>query len=141
MRGIRAGVLAVGAAALLSTQAAYGASTVPSGVTIDPLVSVSFFGTGASRAAVCAGSTAAVSAAATSAALAPAPGCVLPVTAPPPPPPAPVAAVIPPPPPPAGGGIGILPILLGLVALGALVAVLASGSGNGNGNITPISPA
>jgi len=73
----------------------------------------------------------------------PAPGCVLPVTAPPP---APVAAEVAPPPvvappPPAGSGIGALPLLLGLAALVGVAVLIASGDDNDNGDLIPVSPA
>jgi hypothetical protein len=41
----------------------------------------------------------------------------------------------------AGPGIGTLPLLLGLAAIVALAAVLASSGGHGNGDLTPVSPA
>jgi len=139
MTSIRRSVLAAGAAAFLSSQAAYAA---PAPSPMDPLVSLAIFGGTQSHAAVCAGSTAATAAAAAAAAAqAPGPGCVLPVTAPPPP------AVAPPPPPPplveaaAPKSIGVLPILLGLAALAVVAALIISGNHHGNGNTTPISPA
>ena len=130
-RGIRAFMLAAGAAALLSGQAV-AATSVPR---LDPLVSLSVFGTAQSRAAVCASSLAAGAAAV--AAQAPAPGCLLPVTAPPPPPP--VTQVLPPPPPPPATGLGIWPLLLGLAALVGVAALLLAGD-DGDGDLEPISP-
>jgi hypothetical protein len=140
MTSIRRIVLLAGAAAFLSSQAVYAAPT-PS---IDPLVSLAVLAGGQAHSAVCAGSTAAT-AAATAAAQAPAPGCVLPVTAPPPA--APVAEAVPPPPPPpiveagAPKTIGTLPILLGLAAIIGVIALIVSGNDNGNGEVTPLSPA
>jgi hypothetical protein len=140
MTSIRRIVLLAGAAAFLSSQAAH-AAPAPS---IDPLVSLAVLAGGQAHSAVCAGSTAAT-AAATAAAQAPAPGCVLPVTAPPPA--APVAEAVPPPPPPpiveagAPKTIGTLPILLGLAAIIGVIALIVSGNDNGNGEVTPISPA
>ena len=114
---------------------------------VDPLVSLSVFGTQESRSAVCAAGSAAAAAAGTAAAAqaGAAPGCVLPaVDAPPPvavesaPPPVavvePVAAT--------SGGIGVLPLLLGLAAIAAAVALLGKGSGSDdNGEIiVPVSP-
>ena len=137
MTRIRNVLLAAGAAALLSGQAAYAATS-----SVDPLVSMSALASDASRAAVCAGSTAAT-AAATAAAQAAAPGCVLPVNAAPPA----VVGEAPPPPPPvveaaaAPKAIGTLPLLLGLAAIVALAALLLSDNGNGHGDTTPISPA
>ena len=130
-RGIRAFVLAAGAAALLSGQAV-AATSAPR---LDPLVSLSVFGTAQSRAAVCASSLAAGAAAA---AQAPAPGCVLPVTTPPPAPP-PVTEAPPPPPPPPGTGIGIWPLLLGLAAIIGVAALILS-SDDGDGDLEPVSP-
>jgi len=140
-RRIRRSALIAGAAAFLSAQAAFAAPFLPSS-SPDPLVSLSVLATGASRAAVCAGSTAAVAGAA-AAMQSPAPGCVLPVTAPPP---APVAAEVAPPPvvappPPAGSGIGALPLLLGLAALVGVAVLIASGDDNDNGDLIPVSPA
>ena len=113
---------------------------------VDPLVSLSVFGTQESRSAVCAaGSAAAAAGTAAAAQAGAAPGCVLPaVDAPPPvavesaPPPVavvePVAAT--------SGGIGVLPLLLGLAAIAAAVALLGKGSGSDdNGEIiVPVSP-
>ncbi len=110
---------------------------------IDPLVSLSVFGTSSSRAAVCAAGTAAAGAAATAAATAaqpgPRPGCVLPVldqAAPPPVvgvpvgPMAPVAV--------SGPGLGGLIPLLALAGLGALAFLLLDDDDDDNDN--PISP-
>jgi hypothetical protein len=129
-------VLGAGAAALLFTQAAYAAPALAV-APIDPLVSLSMLSTAGSRAAICAGSTAAVAGAAAALAQGPAPGCVLPVTAPPPPPP----AAAPPPPPPvvgaeAGPGFPTIPVLLGLAAIIAIAVALAS-SGNDHNAVSP----
>ena len=135
MTSLRRSFLAVGAAAFLSSQAAYAAPAHA----IDPLVSLAALAGGPSNAAICAGTTAAATAA--TAALQGAPGCVLPVTAPPPPA---VAQAAPPPPVVQAGApktIGTLPILLGLAAIIAVAALLISGNGNGHGSPTPISPA
>jgi hypothetical protein len=136
MTSLRRSFLAVGAAAFLSSQAAYAAPAHA----IDPLVSLAALAGGPANAAICAGTTAAATAA--TAALQGAPGCVLPVTAPPPPPA--VAQAAPPPPVVQAGApktIGTLPILLGLAAIIAVAALLISGNGNGHGSPTPISPA
>lgn len=138
---IRSCALAAGAAALLSTQAVYAAPRARA-AGVDPLVSLSLLGTVQSSAAVC-GAAAGATAAASAAVQAPG-ACVLPVN------PAPAAApmgeaVAPVAPvavaPAAGLGIGLLPLLAGLVAVAALAAVLAtSGNNNGNGDLTPVSP-
>ena len=138
MSPIRNALLVAGAAALLSGQAAYAATS-----SVDPLVAMSALASDASRAAVCAGSTAAT-AAATAAAQAAAPACVLPVNAAPPPV---VGEAAPPPPPPvveaaaAPKAIGALPLILGLAALVAIAALVLSGGNNGKGDTTPVSPA
>ncbi|MGN6154320.1 MAG: hypothetical protein ACTHN4_01105 [Sphingomicrobium sp.] len=139
MSSIRRSVLVAGAAAFLSSQAAYAA---PASSPIDPLVSLAVLGGAQSQAAVCSGSTATTSAALAAAQAAP-PGCVLPVTAAPPPP---VAEATSPPPPPvvetaAPKSIGTLPLLLGLAAIIGVIALIVSGNDHGNGEITPISPA
>lgn len=136
----RTTLLAVGVAAMVSSQAAYAAPTVVR--SIDPLVSLSALASPTSRAAVCAGTTAATSAAAAAATTAAtaqgAAGCVLPVTVAPVPV-VPQAAV------PVSTrtpkGIGTLPLLLGLAAIIGLAALILSGNDNGNGDATPVSPA
>ena len=96
--------------------------------TVDPLVSLSVFGTSASRAAVCAAGAQAASAAATAGAAAavqapPGPGCVLPVLDAVPPP---VVQTVPVVPVATGGGfnLGSLLPLLGIAALGGLAILL-----------------
>lgn len=133
------------AAGMLLSSTAHAAPASLSSV--DPLVSLSVFGTSSSRAAVCAAGTAAAGAAATAAvstaAAQPGPGvgCVLPVlgTAPPPPvvgvvePVVPVGA--------AAGGLGgiggLLPLfaILGLAALA--VAYLENKKDEGPNPISP----
>lgn len=117
---IRSGVLAAGAASLVIAQPVVAAArAVPTSV--DPLVSLSVFGTAQSRAAVCAaGASAAAAAGAAAAAAQPAPGtCVLPITGATPP--AVAQTVVPTSP---GKSWGIWPGVLGLVALVALAALL-----------------
>lgn len=137
---VRKTLLAAGAATLMFAQAAYAA---PAQQRVDPLISLSVFGSAQSRAAVCAAganAAAAAGAAAATAAQAPATGCVLPVVVTPTPvvtEPAPVLT-------PAvatGGGIGVLPLLLGLAALVGIAAVLFGSDDDGDGNLAPISPA
>lgn len=43
--------------------------------------------------------------------------------------------------PPGTGGIGVLPIVLGLVGVVVLAALIFGGGGNSKGNLTPVSPA
>jgi hypothetical protein len=93
------------------------AATQPAQPQVDPWAVLSVMSGGASAAAVCG------AAAAAAAAQAPAPGCVLPAVdqapaAAPPPQPVPVPPVE-----PAGTGLGISPLLLGLLALAAGVAL------------------
>lgn len=131
-------VAAAGAVALLSSQAAYAAPSPR----IDPLVALSALGTAQSRMSVCAaGASAAAAGAATAAAQGAAPGCVLPVTAPP----APVPAVQGAPLPvvetgAAPQGIGMLPALLGLIAVAAAAVLLLDGDDDNEGNLSPVSP-
>ena len=137
---IRTGVLAAGAAALLSAQTAY--ATPASAFTMDPLVSLSALGTVQSRTAVCAAGSTAAAMAGTAAAQAAPPGCVLPVTAPAV---APVAETVPPPLAPAmapapGKEIGMLPILGGLALLAAIAAFILLDDDDGDGDLEPISP-
>ena len=128
-------------ASLLWSQAA-SAAVSPLPAQVDPLVALSAFGTAGSASAVCAGTAATAVAAAQAVVAAPAPGCVLPVAeAAPPPPPPPEAAVPPPPPPVASAGFNFLPLLLGLAAVAAIAAVIASGHSHSNGSLTPVSPA
>lgn len=138
---IRSLALAAGAAALLSTQAAH-AAPLNTRFVVDPLVSLSVFGTAQSRAAVCAAGSAAVAAGA-AVAQTMAPGCpVLPVVAQPAAPPPPVTtSQLPPPPPMSGGGLGINPlyILGGLLVGGVLLWVLLDDKNNKRR--APISPA
>ncbi len=111
---------------------------------LDPLVSLSVFGTSSSRAAVCAAGTAAAGAAATAAATAAQPGarpgCVLPILDQAAPPPmvnapgvalAPVAV--------RGPGLGGLIPLLALAGLGALAFLLLDDDDDDD-NDNPISP-
>lgn len=113
--------------------------------TVDPLVTLSVFGTQASRAAVCAaGAQAAIAAGSAVVTQAgPAPGCVLPVVDAPPP----VVSEAPPPvyypePVARGGGIGALPLLLGLaVLIGAAALLLHDDDDDGEGILRPPSPA
>ena len=136
MRGLRSTFFAAGSAALLVAQTAHAAPVR----SIDPLVTLSAMGTAQSNSAVCAaGANAAAAGAAV--AQAPATGCVLPVTGSPPPvvgeTVAPVAVA---PAPVAAAGIGVWPILLGLVALAAIGLAISKGGG-GDGDLAPVSPA
>jgi hypothetical protein len=126
---IRSCALAAGAAALLSTQAVYAAPVSSHSTGVDPLVSLSVLGTSQSRGAVCSGATFGAKAAASTA-------CGIPVTA------AAAAAAAataqdysddPKP-------IGVLPLIIGLVVIGGLIALILSSGGDSEGNLTPVSP-
>jgi hypothetical protein len=122
------GVLVAGSMVFSSTAAV--AATQPAPSQVDPWAVLSVMSGGASAAAVCG------AAAAAAAAQAPGPGCVLPavdqapVAATPPPAPIPVPPVE-----PAGTGLGISPLLIGLLALAgglALYFVLRHHHNHGN---------
>ena len=125
-------------AALLWGQAASAAAPVVQ-AQVDPLVALSALSTAGSAGAVCAGATGAAVAAGQAAVAGAPPGCVLPVPEAAAPPPVPEAA--PPPPPPLSTGFNVLPLLLGLAAVAAVIAVVALGHNHGNGNLQPVSPA
>jgi len=122
------GVFVAGSMVFSSTAAIAASQPAPSQV--DPWAVLSVMSGGASAAAVCG------AAAAAAVAQAPGPGCVLPavdaapVAAVPPPAPIPVPPVE-----PAGTGLGISPLLIGLLALAgglALYFVLRHHHNNGN---------
>ena len=119
--------LAAGAAALISAQAAYAAPATPASTSVDPLVSVSVFGTAQSRAAVCGAATAAGGACVMPASIATAAATTAAAQADP--------AYDQPRP-----QIGVLPLLIGLGVVIAVAALILSGSGHGKGNLTPVSP-
>ena len=104
---------------------------------INPLATISIFGSPAAAAALC-GNSGAVAAAGAAAAQAPAPGCVLPVVDAAPVVPVSEPAPLPPPPPAAGGGIGLLPILLGVAGIIGLALLIAS-QDNGDDDDVPVS--
>lgn len=133
---IRTFALAAGAAALLSTQAAYA---VPiSRPAIDPLVSLSVMGTAQSRAAVCAaGASAAAAGAAVIAAQAPGANCLLPLTAP-----TPVPQAVPPEPVPPLGAPGKDWTTIALIGGGLLaIIVIAVLVLSNDDDEEPVSPA
>ena len=109
---------------LSSTTAVAASRAAPQAV--NPLATISIFGSPAAATALC--GNAAIVVAGAAAAQAPAAGCVLPVVDPAPPPPIAEPVALPPPPlPPAAGGIGLLPILLGVAGLIGLALLIASG--------------
>lgn len=137
--------LALGTALCFSSSTAVAAmAAAPTPQAISPFAAIGVFGTQASATALC-GSNAAVAAAAGAAAVAaqqPGAGCVLPVVdAPPPPvvqqplPPAPAPL-----PPVASTGIGLSPILLGLLGVAALAAILLLDNDDDDDDDEVISP-
>lgn len=129
---------ALSCALCLSSTAAVAAST-PAPRSVNPLATISIFGSPAAVTALC-GNSAVVAAGAAAAQAAP--GCVLPVVdpAPAPLPPAAEAAPLPPPLPPASGGIGLLPILLGVAGIIGLALLIASQNDNDDDDDVPVSP-
>jgi hypothetical protein len=118
------------------TFALCGAPTMATAATaqsMNPLIAVSVFGTQASAEAAC---NPAVASAAAGAAVAAQgqPGCVLPATDAPPPPLPEQAAVMPV---STGGGIGIAPIILGLLGIAALAALIASSNSDSDSPSSP----
>lgn len=124
---IRSGVLAAGAAALLSTQAVYAAPIASQATGVDPLISLSVLGTSQSRGAVCSGATFGAAA------------CGVPVSAATASMAATAAAVQDQPPPPPKAFNPLL-IILGVVVFAALMAAILSGGGDASGDLTPVSP-
>lgn len=124
---IRSGVLAAGAAALLSTQAVYAAPAATGASSMDPLVSLSVLGTQQSRAAVCSASAASAacnvpaSMASASAASAAATAAIAQDRGVP-------------------KAFNPWLALLGLAVLIAIVVAITQGGNNGSGDLTPVSP-
>jgi hypothetical protein len=115
--------------ALCGTPTMAAAATAQS---MNPLVAVSVFGTQASAQTVCNPAVAAAAAGAAAAAQGQ-PGCVLPAVDAPPPLPDQSAVV----PMETSGGIGIAPILLGLLGIAALAALIASSNGDSDSPSSP----
>jgi hypothetical protein len=125
---IRRCMLAAGAAALISSQAAYAAPTQSRAPAYDPLVSLSLLGTSQSSAAVC--SAGVVNCTLPAAGLASQSGATA------------AAAIAAQGPyyPREPKGMGMVPMLLGLAILIGVSVALLSGGSSGSGNLTPISP-
>ena len=125
----------IGAAAAIALCVSPTVATAATNVTItpvqsiSPLVAVSVFGTQASAQEVCANAAGAAAAAVAAQGQA---GCVLPATDAAPPP-----ADVGPPPVVESSGIGITPIILGLLGLAGLAALIASGNGDSDSPISP----
>lgn len=137
MISIRSKMIAAfcGASMLAAAPAAAGARAAPA-YDVSPWISMSATAGPASSQALCGAAGAA--AAANAAAQAGTPGCVFPTVDAAPPPVAETAPIGSPAAVAAGGGVGILPLLLGLAALGGLAALLLS-NGDGGTQIS-ISP-
>ncbi|MFL6721078.1 MAG: hypothetical protein ACJ8FT_04635 [Sphingomonas sp.] len=112
---------------MLSSTAAMAATAVPA-PQVDPWAVLTAMSGGAPAAAMC-------GAAAAAATTQPTTGCVLPVIDAVPPPPPQVAAVAAVPPVAvAGGGLGISPIILGLLAIAAGIGIYLAVHNNNHGN-------
>ncbi len=134
--GRTASAFALSCVLCLSSTAAVAASRYAP-QSVNPLATISIFGSPAAATALC--GNAAVAAAGAAAAQA-APGCVLPVVDPAPPPPIAEPVALPPPPlPPAAGGIGLLPILLGVAGLIGLALLIASQDDDDDDDDVPVS--
>jgi len=124
---------AFGLAFILAASPTMGiAATRTAPAPVNPLAVVSAFASPAAASALCGNATATAAAGAAAATQAPG-GCVLPVVDPAP---APVSET-PPPPPPPSGGIGIWPVLLGLLGIAGL-ALLISDDDDNDGQV-PVS--
>lgn len=117
--------LTVGAAALLSAQAAYAAPAPSASTSIDPLVSLSMLGSDQSRAAVCGTSFAGGATA-----------CAVPAAIP-----ASSAAAAAAMGPDRGKGFGTIGIIIGLALVIGLLVAITSGGDSSEGNLPPLSPA
>jgi hypothetical protein len=138
--GARLVVMASAASLLVSGPAVAAARTQT--VDYSPWAALSAFAAPASSQALCgaAAASAAASAVAATAAQSGTPGCVFPtLDAPVPPPVAETAPLATPAAAVAGAGIGILPLLAGLAALGGLAALLLSNGDGGQDRIS-VSP-
>jgi hypothetical protein len=119
----------------LSPTMARAATATPALPQVNPLVALSALGSPASATAVCGASTTVAAGAAVASQAQP--GCVLPLVDQAPPPP--VTQALPPPPPPPGGGIGLTPILLGLLGIAGIAALLLLGDDDDDDD-EPLSP-
>lgn len=122
---------AVAVAMCMSPTMATAATTAPVH-SVNPLVAISLFGTQASAQQVCNPAIAAAAAGAAAASQGQA-GCVLPATDAPPPHP-PEAA---PPIPVQTSGLGISPIILGLLGIAALAALIAASNKDSDSPSSP----
>jgi hypothetical protein len=128
-RGLKSAFGAVLAGSLMFSSTAAMASTAVPAQQVDPWAVLTALSGGAPAAAMCGAAAAAATAQPTG-------GCVLPVldAAPPPPPQVTEVAPVPPVAVPAGG-LGISPIILGLLAIAAGIGIyLAVHNNNGHGN-------
>ena len=126
---------AFGLAFVLAASPTMGiAATRTAPAPVNPLAVVSAFASPAAASALCGNATATATAAGAAAATQAPGGCVLPVVDPAP---AAVSETPPPPPPPPSGGIGIWPVLLGLLGIAGL-ALLISDDDDNDGEV-PVS--
>lgn len=123
-----AGAAAAFALCVSPTMATAATTSAPA---VNPLVAVSIFGTQASAQEVCANPATAAAAAGAAAAAQGQTGCVLPATDAPPPP-QPEAAPL-----PRASGIGIWPVLLGLLGIAVLAALIAGGNDDSDSPVSP----
>ena len=118
---------AFGLAFLLAASPTMGiAATRTAPAPVNPLAMVSAFASPAAASALCGNATATAAAGAAAATQAPG-GCVLPVVDP-----APAPVVESPPPPPPRGGIGIWPVLLGLLGIAGLALLISDDDDDGD---------
>ena len=130
MKSFAARLVVAASAATFLVSAPAAAAARSQTATFNPWASLSAFASPVSSQALC-GAAASAAAGAAAAAQAGTPGCVFPaVDAPVPAPVSQTAPIATPAAAVAGGGVGILPLLIGLTALGGLAALLLS---NGEG--------
>lgn len=139
MKSFVARMVVLASAASLTVSAPAAAAARTASASYSPWAALSAFASPASSQALC-GSAAAAAASSTAAASAQGtPGCLFPVVdAPVPAPVSETAPLVTPAAVAAGNGIGVLPLLLGLAALGGVAALLLSnGSGDDQISVSP----
>ena len=127
-------VIGAAAAITLCISPTMASAAVAPVQSVSPLIAVSVFGTQASAQEVCGSAAGAVAAAGAAAAAQGQANCVLPVADAAPPPPvseAPPPMVVEP------SGIGIAPVILGLLGIAALAALIASSNDDSDSPVSP----